>query len=155
MFIVALILETMSSIDYWWTSLTTPSICIFILATTESIKDLSLKNLLDRRLFTRSTGSWTSKSLVSWDGVVAFFSFFSFVRHFANQKEAILLKFGRKQQDQIREKWREKDFQRTFRKLNDKLHELDMEWIHIFDSHILQKKSSDIEEYRQDLDKVQ
>lgn len=30
-----------------------------------------------------------------------------------------------------------------------------MEWIHILDYHVLWKKSSDIEEYRQDLDKVQ
>lgn len=50
---------------------------------------------------------------------------------------------------------REKDFQRTFRKLKDKLHELDMEWIDVSDPHVLRKKRSDIEEYRQDLDKVQ
>ena len=50
---------------------------------------------------------------------------------------------------------REKDFQRTFRKLKDKLHELEMEWIDISDPHILRKKRSDIEEYRQDLDKIQ
>jgi len=36
-----------------------------------------------------------------------------------------------------REKWREKDFQRTLRKLKDKLHELDMEWIPILDYHVL------------------
>ena len=50
---------------------------------------------------------------------------------------------------------REKDFQGTFRKLKDKLHELDVEWIDISDPDILRKKRADIEEYRQSLDKVQ
>ena len=50
---------------------------------------------------------------------------------------------------------REKDFQKTFRKLKDKLHELDMEWIDISDPNVLRKKTSDIEEYRQSLDEVQ
>ena len=50
---------------------------------------------------------------------------------------------------------REKGFQRTFRKRKDKLHELDMEWIDISDPHVFRKKRSDIEEYWQDLDKVQ
>ena len=50
---------------------------------------------------------------------------------------------------------REKVFQKTFRKLKERLHELDMEWIDISDPHLLRKKRSDIEEYRQDLDKVQ
>ena len=45
---------------------------------------------------------------------------------------------------------KEKDFQRTFRKLKDKLHELDMEWIDISDPHFLRKKTSDNEECRQD-----
>ena len=50
---------------------------------------------------------------------------------------------------------RERNFQRAFRRLKDKLHELDLEWIDISDPHILRKKRSDMEEYRQDLDKVQ
>ena len=50
---------------------------------------------------------------------------------------------------------KEKDFQGTFRKLKDKLHELFMEWIDISDPDILRKKRTDIEEYRQSLDKVQ
>lgn len=50
---------------------------------------------------------------------------------------------------------KEKDFQRTFRKLREKLHELDMEWIDISDPDVLRKKRSDIEEYRLSLAKTQ
>ena len=50
---------------------------------------------------------------------------------------------------------KEKDFQRALRKLKDKLHKLDMDWIDISDPHILRKERSDIEEFRQDLDKAQ
>ena len=49
---------------------------------------------------------------------------------------------------------REKNFQKTFRKLKDKLHELDMEWIDISDPNVLRKRT-DLEEYRQSLDEVQ
>ena len=50
---------------------------------------------------------------------------------------------------------KEKDYQRALRKLKDKLHKLDMDWIDISDPHILRKERSDIEEFRQDLDKAQ
>ena len=50
---------------------------------------------------------------------------------------------------------KEKNFQRTFRKLREKLHELDMEWIEISDPDVLRKKRSDIEEYRLSLAKTQ
>ena len=43
---------------------------------------------------------------------------------------------------------KEKKFQKNFRKLKDKLHELDMEWIDISDPDVLRKKRSDIEECR-------
>ena len=39
---------------------------------------------------------------------------------------------------------KEKDFQTTFRKLREKLHELDMEWIDISDPDVLRKKRSNI-----------
>ncbi len=50
---------------------------------------------------------------------------------------------------------KEKDFQRALRRLKDKLHKLDIDWIDISDPHILKKERSDIEEFGQDLDKAQ
>ncbi|KAL9985899.1 hypothetical protein ACROYT_G008353 [Oculina patagonica] len=50
---------------------------------------------------------------------------------------------------------KEKDFQRALRRMKDKLHKLDMDWIDISDPHILRKERSDIEQFRQDLDRAQ
>ena len=50
---------------------------------------------------------------------------------------------------------KEREFQRAFRKLKDKLHKLDMDWIDIADPNFLRKERSNIEECRKDLDKAQ
>ena len=50
---------------------------------------------------------------------------------------------------------KEREFQRAFRKLKDKLHKLDMDWIDIADPNFLRKERSNIEECRQVLDKAQ
>ena len=50
---------------------------------------------------------------------------------------------------------KEREFQRALRRMKDKLHKLDMDWIDISDPHILRKERSDIEQFRQDLDGAQ